>query len=116
MKPSDSIDGYERLKINIHLSGSAGLGLVDMNKRYSLAKGTQVREEDFGLLFYQMNGPRLHFMASGSFLSEDFFQGEMTLKEWMGMPEKMLQNRVQEVEALGRALKRLSHKGVIVEC
>jgi putative mycofactocin binding protein MftB len=87
-----------------------------MNKRYTLAKGTQVREEDFGLLFYQKNGPRLHFVASGSLLSEDFFIGKMTLEEWMGASDGLPDNRVQAAEAVGRALEQLTHKGVIVEC
>lgn len=84
--------------------------------KYVLALGTQVREEDFGLLFYQMNGPRLHFVASGSLLREDFFRGEMTLEAWMdtltGQPGK----KAQETEAISQALKQLTRKGVIVEC
>ena len=86
-----------------------------MNKRYLLASGTQVRREDFGLLFYQMNGPRLHFMASGGLLSEDFFKGKMTLVEWMQMSDRVSQKRIQEAEALYRGLKRLTDKGVIIE-
>ena len=86
-----------------------------MNKRYTLAKGSRVREEDFGLLFYQMNGPRLHFMASGNFLSEKFFKGEMTLEAWMDTVKGTPENNVQAAEALGRALEQLVNKGVIVE-
>ena len=87
-----------------------------MKERYTLANGTQVREEDFGLLFYQMNGPRLHFVASGGLLSEDFFEGNMTLGEWMGMSDNQPKNRIQEAQTLSRALKRLTDKGVIIEC
>ena len=87
-----------------------------MGKRYKLATGTQAREEEFGLLFYQMNGPRLHFMASGSLLRGEFFQGEMTLSEWMDVLKGPKEESVQAVEALGRALVQLTHKGVIIEC
>ena len=87
-----------------------------MNKCYTLAKGTQVREEDFGLLFYQMNGPRLHFVASGNFLTEDFFQGKMTLEAWMGAREGLPEDNSQAVKAFAEALQQLTQKGVIVEC
>ena len=87
-----------------------------MNKRYTLAKGTQVRGEDFGLLFYQMNGPKLHFVASGTLLSEDFFNGKRTLEEWVNMSDRPSQDRPGEIDALGRALEKLIHKGVIIEC
>lgn len=87
-----------------------------MNKRYTLAKGTQVREEDFGLMFYQMKGPMLHFVASGNFLSEEFFQGEMTLEAWMDTLTGTQENKVQKAEAVNKALEKLTHQGVIVEC
>jgi len=94
----------------------ASAGFTSMEKRYLLAKGTQVREEDFGLLFYQMNGPRLHFMASGSLLREEFFQGEMSLETWMDALTDPQEQKVQAVASLGRALKQLAQKGVIIEC
>ena len=87
-----------------------------MNKCYTLAKGTQVREEDFGLLFYQMNGPRLHFVASGNLLTEDFFRGKMTLEAWMGAREGLPEDNPQAVKAFAEALQQLTQKGVIVEC
>ena len=87
-----------------------------MHKRYKLAHGTQVREEDFGLLFYQMNGPRLHFVASGNFLDAEFFQGEVTLEDWMDSLTGIRAAKVQALEALTKALKHLTHKGVVVEC
>lgn len=36
--------------------------------RYRLAPGCQVREERFGLLFYDLAGPRLLFAATGALL------------------------------------------------
>jgi putative mycofactocin binding protein MftB len=89
---------------------------VKMNSKYRLAAGVQVREEDFGLLFYQMNDPKLHFLASGKILGEDFFQGEMTLYAWMERDTGQPGMKVQTAEAIGKALKQLTRKGVIVEC
>ena len=87
-----------------------------MNKRYTLGAGTQVREEDFGLLFYQMNGPRLHFVACGRLLTEDFFQGTMTLETWFDTFAGDREKKRSASEAIARALKQLTLKGVIIEC
>ena len=35
----------------------------------------RVRQEKFGLLFYDSRGPRLLFAETGSLLSPDFFRG-----------------------------------------
>ena len=84
--------------------------------RYKLAPGSQVREEDFGLLFYTMAGPRLYFMSSGDLIGSDLFEGDMSLNQHMArrfgrdsVPEK----RIQEIK---EGLKRLMEKGVIHEC
>lgn len=86
-----------------------------MNTKYILARGSQVREEDFGLLFYRMNGPRLYFISSGDLISPDFFDGVMTLEEWIDKDKK---NYIGEakVSELKKMLGRLSEKGVIVAC
>jgi len=83
--------------------------------KYKLAVGSQVREEDFGLLFYRMNGPRLYFISSGDLISPDFFEGVMTLEEWI---EKNNKRGVGEagISELVKILAQLSEKGVIVEC
>jgi putative mycofactocin binding protein MftB len=84
--------------------------------RYKLAPGTQIREEDFGLLFYQMQGPRLYFLSSGKHLRENFFSGDKTLPALLhrpgGSPESM-KNIAAKIE---KALSELAGKGVIVEC
>ena len=87
-----------------------------MNKRYRLAAGSQVRDEDFGLLFYQMIGPRLHFVACGRLLTEDFFQGTMTLAAWFDSIAGDREQKRPASEAIARTLKQLTLKGVIVEC
>ncbi len=86
-----------------------------MNTRYKLAKGSQVREEDFGLLFYTMNGPRLYFISSGDLLAAEFFNGFMTLDEWVMHNSKNISGEAKCKE-LEKTLSQLSHKGVIIEC
>ena len=83
--------------------------------RYKLAPGTQVREEDFGLLFYTMAGPRLFFISSGDLIHCDFFENGLTLEQWIG--QHVGQNAVETtfVSELRKGLSRLSEKGVILE-
>jgi len=79
---------------------------------YRLTPGTQVREEDFGLLFYTMHGPRLYFLKCGPLLEARFFRGEMTLSDWAGS------RCLSETDSLRltESLARLMEKGVILEC
>ncbi len=84
--------------------------------KYKLAPGAQVREEDFGLLFYSMHGPRLYFLASGNLLQEKFFQGRIPLQAWMDKIHPMPRDLTQRVTGLRKSLKILADKGVIIEC
>jgi putative mycofactocin binding protein MftB len=86
-----------------------------MEKRYKLTCGSQVREEDFGLLFYTMEGPRLYFLSSGELLGPSFFYGELTVAQWMQWKgeEHLLEG---PMKSLKKALDRLRDKGVIIEC
>jgi putative mycofactocin binding protein MftB len=84
--------------------------------KYKLATGAQVREEDFGLLFYNMHGPRLYFLASGSFLSEKFFQGRIPLEAWINKIYPNSENITSRIAGLKRSLIKLEEKGVIIEC
>lgn len=86
-----------------------------MNTKYKLAGGSQVREEDFGLLFYRMNGPRLYFISSGDLIAPAFFEGELSLEEWIA------QNNRHDIGEAGisevmKILAQLVEKGVIIEC
>jgi putative mycofactocin binding protein MftB len=83
--------------------------------RYVLAPGTQVRNEDFGLLFYTMKGPRLYFLSSGTLLDTSFFQGELTLVQWMRMKGEGAASE-GDMERIEKVLGRLTGKGVIIEC
>ncbi len=86
-----------------------------MGYSYILAPGTQVREEEFGLLFYSMPGPRLHFTALGNMLDSRFFVGQKTLEQWLA--EKDPQGTISQEQRLSLAhvLKQLTDKGVIIE-
>jgi putative mycofactocin binding protein MftB len=84
--------------------------------KYKLAPGAQVREEDFGLLFYNMHGPRLFFLASGNLLQEIFFQGRVPLQTWIDKIHPMSEDLTMRVVALQKSLNRLADKGVIIEC
>jgi putative mycofactocin binding protein MftB len=85
------------------------------SSRYVLASGTQVREEDFGLLFYTMKGPRLYFLSSGASLDVAFFRGEHTLEKCLrteNEAESISQDRLEKIK---KVLSRLVEKGVIIE-
>jgi putative mycofactocin binding protein MftB len=88
--------------------------MVDV--KYKLAPGAQVREEDFGLLFYSMHGPRLYFLSSGSLLSDKFFQGRIPLDAWIDKIHPNSENLAMRTTALKKSLKKLVEKGVIIEC
>ena len=90
------------------------MSLTDSAK-YVLASGTQVREEDFGLLFYTMRGPRLYFLASKNLLAPSFFEGKCTLVQWI-QDRITVPAPVNRLEGITKVLKQLSKKGVIIEC
>ncbi|MFC1839461.1 mycofactocin biosynthesis chaperone MftB [Thermodesulfobacteriota bacterium] len=83
--------------------------------KYKLCRGSQVREEDFGLLFYKMTGPRLYFISSNDLISPDFFNGDMTLEEWIGKEHMDIPARRRLSEMKG-ILDQLCKNGVIIEC
>jgi len=82
---------------------------------YSLAHGTQVREEDFGLLFYTMSGPRLYFLSCGRLLAPSFFEGELTLDQWIRRQGETSVS-LEHMEKIKKALAHLRDKGIIIEC
>lgn len=86
-----------------------------MERTYKLAAGTQVREEDFGLLFYTMAGPRLYFLPSGELLPPAFFDGHETLGACLGRHDDAVGASTGRVRSLKTALTGLCQKGVIIE-
>jgi putative mycofactocin binding protein MftB len=89
---------------------------LQRNKKYTLAPGTQVREEDFGLLFYTMAGPRLYFLYSGELLDRDFFSGDLTLEKWIRRNAGGESILKEKIVSLRNSLDHLKEKGVIIEC
>lgn len=83
--------------------------------KYILSSGTQVRDEDFGLLFYTMKGPRLYFLSSGQMLDSSFFQGELTLDQWIRLKKEERSVPEEPLLGIGKALEQLKDKGVIFE-
>jgi putative mycofactocin binding protein MftB len=84
--------------------------------KYKLASGSQVREEDFGLLFYTMSGPRLYFMSSGALIGMDFFQGALTLDQYVEKRSDQISFSGEHISELRKGLNQLTEKGVIIEC
>jgi len=84
-----------------------------VNRHYKLATGSKVRKEDFGLLFYTKNGPRLFFVSSGDLIGCEFFDGEMILNECIKtrrlgpVPQKLVNDLAQELD-------RLCERGVLL--
>ena len=85
------------------------------NPKYILASGTQIREEDFGLLFYTRRGPRLYFLSSGQLLDSSFFQGKLTLDQCARLKGEEPSSEGRR-EGIKKVLEKLTDKGVIIEC
>ena len=90
--------------------------MAGMNKRYTLAAHTQVREEDFGLLFYTMTGPRLYFVSSSNALEPDFFEGKVSLDQWLSRCKVQNSDSKARLLEIQKSLNELKDKGVILEC
>ncbi len=69
----------------------------------------RVRSEKFGLLFYDMRGPRLLFAETGKLMEPDFFQGKEPVDKFLERLGNRDQNRV-----LG-LLAKLREKGYLSE-
>jgi putative mycofactocin binding protein MftB len=89
--------------------------MLRSNKKYRLSSGTQVRQEDFGLLFYTMRGPRLYFLPVGTFFDPSFFESDCALQQWA--EQKSRKTTVSEgyLKKIEKSLGQLIDKGVILE-
>ncbi len=88
---------------------------ITTGAKYVLAPGTQVREEDFGLLFYTRHGPRLFFLSSGDILETRFFQGKLTLEQWIKQQTERPSTTKARMSEINKTLVELREKGVILE-
>ncbi len=82
--------------------------------RYKLAAGVQAREESFGLLFYNYQGPRLFFVPTKDLIEVDFFNGRQSVTELIaficaqkGWTEAEVGERIRQI------LTKLVDKGLI---
>jgi putative mycofactocin binding protein MftB len=69
----------------------------------------RVRSEKFGLLFYDLRGPRLLFAETGALMDPDFFRGKEPVDAFLGRLPKRDQNRVRGL------LVKLREKGYLIE-
>lgn len=77
--------------------------------RYRLAPGCQVRGERFGLLFYDLAGPRLLFAETGALLPPAFF------REGGALLEALQGRTAAERRRTARLLDLLVKKGFLHE-
>jgi len=71
---------------------------------YRLAKGVQVRKEDWGLLFYSQGESRIYFVQSGDWLSPLYSDGAFRLDssrcnevKHTGASTKVIENSVHKL-------------------
>jgi putative mycofactocin binding protein MftB len=69
----------------------------------------RVRSEKFGLLFYDLRGPKLLFAETGALLEPDFFNGIEPAEAFLGQLDKRDRNRVESL------LVKLREKGYLSE-
>jgi phosphatidate phosphatase APP1 len=90
--------------------------ILSSEKKYRLSLGTQVRQEDFGPLFYTMRGPRLYFFPLKDFIEPRFFTGKYFLSQWVEQKNKTNDVSGNVMGKIGKSLRQLCDKGVVLEC
>lgn len=81
---------------------------------YKLADGVQVREEKFGLLFYNYRGPRLYFVPSKDLIDVDFFNGRQRISGLIAsICARKGWTRARVGERIMQILAKLEDKGLI---
>jgi putative mycofactocin binding protein MftB len=81
---------------------------------YKLADGVQVREEKFGLLFYNYRGPRLYFLPTKGLIASDFFNGRKSTNELIeSICSQNMWPRVRVRDRIKQVLMMLEKKGLI---
>ncbi len=85
-----------------------------LNTVYRLAAGVQVRNEVFGLLFYDYRGPRLYFVPSRDLMTDTFFEGRQSVGDLLDqLSDEMPWPRGRLEQQLGQVLSTLEGKGLI---
>ena len=81
---------------------------------YKLADGVQVREETFGLLFYNYRGPRLYFVPSKDLIDADFFNGQQSVSGLItSICTRKVWARAQVEERITQILAKLEDRGLV---
>lgn len=81
---------------------------------YKTADGVQVREESFGLLFYNYRGPRLYFVPTKDLIGVDFFNGRQSVSRLIASICTRKDSTSAEVgPRIKQILARLEDKGLI---
>jgi len=82
--------------------------------RYRLTDGVQVREETFGLLFYNYRGPRLYFVPSNDLIDVEFFNGRQSVGDLIAsLCHRKGWTRAGVGERIRQILSKLEDKGLI---
>ena len=87
---------------------------MHLDSLYRLAEGVQVRNEVFGLLFYDVKGRRLYFVPSKNMITDEFFEGKQRVTDLldrlcaeMPWPRKWVHDQLEQI------LEKLERKGLI---
>lgn len=81
---------------------------------YNLAEGVQVREERFGLLFYNYRGPRLYFVPTQDLIDAEFFNGHQSADQLVeSICTKNNLSRAKIQDQIMQVLGILENKGLI---
>jgi putative mycofactocin binding protein MftB len=87
---------------------------VPSHMGYKPAGGVQVREEKFGLLFYNYLGPRLYFVPSKDLIDVDFFNGRQSVSGLItSIRARKGWARAGVGERIAQVLAKLEDKGLI---
>ncbi len=87
---------------------------MSLYSMYTLADGVQVRDEVFGLLFYNYRGPRLVFVPSNDLIGSDFFDGRRNVGQLIeAIASKYPWPRIRIEKRIQQLLDTLEQKGLI---
>ena len=87
---------------------------MNVNSVYALAAGVQVRNEVFGLLFYDYRGPRLYFVPTQDLIPGSFFEGKQPVAALLNrLCRKTPWSRERIHDHVADVLAKLEGKGLV---
>ena len=87
---------------------------MNLNSVYTLAAGIQVRNEVFGLLFYDYRGPRLYFVPTQDLIPGSFFKGKQPVAELLNRLCRRTSWRREQIQGhVADVLAKLEGKGLV---